>query len=81
MTEAEIKETIVRILAEIAPDADFEDLSPDDNLRKALDIDSYDALKFIIGLNEELGVDIPESDYGQLNTLTAIIRYLSTRVG
>lgn len=81
MTEAEIKETIVRILAEIAPEADFEDLSPDENLRKALDIDSYDALKFIIGLNEELGVDIPESDYGQLNTLTAIIRYLSTRVG
>ncbi|MBC2712005.1 MAG: acyl carrier protein [Desulfosarcina sp.] len=81
MTEAEIKETIFRILAEIAPEADFEVLSPDENLRKALDIDSYDALKFIIGLNEELGVDIPESDYGQLNTLTTIIRYLSTRVG
>lgn len=81
MTEAEIKETIFRILAEIAPEADFEELSPDENLRQALDIDSYDALKFIIGLNEELGVEIPESDYGQLNTLTAIIRYLSARVG
>jgi acyl carrier protein len=81
MTEAEIKETIFRILAGIAPEADLEELSPDENLRQALDIDSYDALKFIIGLNEELGVDIPESDYGQLNTLTAIIRYLLARVG
>jgi acyl carrier protein len=81
MTEAEIKETILRILTGIAPEADFETLSPDENLRQALDIDSYDALKFIIGLNEELGVDIPESDYGQLNTLTAVIRYLSASVG
>ncbi len=81
MTEAEIKETIFRILAEIAPEADFEELSPDENLRQALDIDSYDALKFIIGLDEELGVEIPESDYGQLTTLTATIRYLSARVG
>ena len=81
MTGAEIKETIFRILAGIAPEADFEELSPDENLRQALDIDSYDALKFIIGLDEELGVEIPESDYGQLNTLTAIIRYLSARVG
>ena len=81
MTEAEIQKAILKILAGIAPEADFEVLAPDENLRQALDIDSYDALKFIIGLNEELGVDIPESDYGQLNTLTAVIRYLSASVG
>jgi acyl carrier protein len=80
MTEAEIQKAILKILAGIAPEADFEALAPDENLRQALDIDSYDALKFIIGLDEELGVEIPESDYGQLNTLTAVIRYLSDRV-
>jgi hypothetical protein len=26
-------------------------------------------------------VNIPESDYGQLNTISEMVRYLSTRVG
>jgi len=49
-------------------------------MREALDIDSFDHLNFLIGLNEELGVDIPEGDYGQLTTLADVMRYLSVRV-
>jgi acyl carrier protein len=81
MTEAEIRETIFKLLGRIAPEADFSTLAPDDNLRRTLDIDSFDALNFFIALHEELGVQIPESDYGQLNTLAELIRYLSARVG
>ena len=49
-------------------------------MREALDIDSFDHLNFLIGLNEALGVEIPEGDYGQLTTLADIVRYLSVRV-
>jgi acyl carrier protein len=49
-------------------------------VREALDIDSFDHLNLLIGLNEELGVDIPEADYGQLTTLASIMNYLSARV-
>jgi len=49
-------------------------------VREALDIDSFDHLNFLVGLNEELGVDIPEGDYGQLTTLADIIHYLSVRL-
>jgi len=81
MTDIQIKETIFRILSGIAPEADFDKLAPDENIREALDIDSFDFLNFFIGINEELGVEIPESDYGQLATLSDIVRYLSARIG
>jgi len=50
-------------------------------VRKTLDIDSYDFLNFLIGLNEKLGVEVPESDYGQLRTLNEMLSYFSARVG
>jgi acyl carrier protein len=80
MTEAQLTETIFKVLGQIAPEADLTHLVPDADLRQALDIDSFDHLNFLIGLNEALGVDIPEADYGQLTTLTAIVRYLASRV-
>jgi len=76
MTEDQIKQVIFKILRGIAPESDPSGLAPDENIRRALDIDSFDALNFFIRLHEELGVSIPESDYGQLNTLAEIVRYL-----
>ena len=76
MTEAQLKETIVKMLGQIAPEADLSTLGPDEN---KLDIDSFDHLNFLIGLHAALGVDIPEGDYGQL-TMADIIRYLSARL-
>jgi acyl carrier protein len=80
MTEAQIKAVIVKVLGRIAPEADLDALDPEANVREALDIDSFDHLNLLIGLNEELGVDIPEADYGQLTTLADITSYLSARV-
>ena len=80
MTEAQLKETIVKVLGQIAPEADLSTLGPDENVRETLDIDSFDHLNFLIGLHEALGVDIPEGDYGQLTTLADVMRYLSVRV-
>ena len=80
MTDKQIKQIIFKLLGKIAPEADFDDFLPDENMRKALDIDSFDFLNLFIGLNDELGVEIPESDYGQLNTLTNIVDYISERL-
>jgi acyl carrier protein len=79
MTNAEIKAAILDGLAQIAPESDPAELSPNENIRRALDIDSFDFLNFLIGLHEKLGVDIPEADYGKLNTLDEMIAYLATR--
>ena len=81
MNEEQIKQILFKILKRIAPESDPSTLGPDDNVRRALDIDSFDALNFFIHLHEELGVNVPEADYGELNTLSEIVRYVSSRVG
>ena len=80
MTESEIRTHIFTGLALVAPEADFDALPADENLREELDIDSYDFLSFLIWLNEDLGVEIPESDYEKLITLDDLIFYLSARL-
>lgn len=81
MNALEIKKTIFRVLGQIAPEADFDKLLQEENLREALDIDSFDFLNVIIGISKELGVDVPESDYSKITTLADMISYLSGRVG
>lgn len=80
ITDARIKEVIFNLLGQIAPEANLEELGPDDDIRMLLDIDSFDFLNFLIGLNEKLGVEVPEADYGQLITLQDLMSYLSARV-
>lgn len=81
MNDDEIKAVIFKLLKQIAPESDPGTLTPDENIRKALDIDSFDALNFFIRIDEEIGVSVPESDYGTLNTLSEMLQYFSSRVG
>jgi len=80
MTEAEIRQAIFAALHQIAPEANLQEIRAGENLREVLDIDSFDFLNVLIGLHERLGVEIPEADYGQLNTLSALIQYLSRKL-
>lgn len=80
MPEAQIKQAFFKMLSQIAPEADLAKLTPDANIPEALDIDSFDHLNLLIGLHEELGVEIPGANYDQLTTLVDIVRYLSARV-
>ena len=81
MTEPAIRQAIEDSLRGIAPEADLQHVPPDANLREALDIDSFDFLNFLIDLHTRLGVEIPESDYGKLSTLSELIRYLLPKSG
>ncbi len=77
MTTDEIRETVLRVLGEIAPEASPAAIEPDVPFRDQLDLDSMDFLNFVIALHDELGVDIPESDYRKLATLDGCVEYLS----
>ena len=77
MTDGELRETVLRALGEIAPEADPTTLKPDVSFRDQLDIDSMDFLNFAIALHEELGVEIPEADYPKLATLDGCVEYLA----
>lgn len=80
MTESEIRQAILETIGQIAPEADPAAIRPEDNLREALDIDSFDFLQVLIRLNKRFGVEIPESDYTQLATLSGMTRYLSAKL-
>lgn len=80
MTDTEIRDTVVRLLTRIAPEARGQSLAPSVNLRDQLDLDSMDALNFVIALHHEFGVEIPESDYAKLATLDGVVSYLGRRL-
>jgi acyl carrier protein len=77
MTEDEIRESVLRLLSQVAPEADMSAIQPGMRLRDQIDIDSMDALNFLIAVDAELHVDIPEADYPKLTTLDNIVAYLS----
>ncbi len=78
MTKEEIKETVLRVLGQIAPEADLSELKPNLRIRDQLDIDSMDLLNFVIGLHKELKVEIPEADYPKLATLDGCLNYVAS---
>jgi acyl carrier protein len=80
LSAEELKQLIFDVLGQIAPEADFDSLDPGEDMRAALDIDSFDFLNFLIGLNEQVGVEIPEADYGQLVSLDDLVNYLLARM-
>ena len=80
MTADEIRAAVFRALSEVAPEADPSTLRPDVGLRDQLDIDSMDFLNFVIGIHEEIQVDIPESDYARLQTLDDFVAYLGEKI-
>ncbi len=80
MTESEIKAAIMKDLASVAPEADLAALDPEANLRETLDLDSFDFLRFLIGLSESLHVEVPEADYAKLGSLKSLAGYLAAKV-
>ena len=80
MTRDEVRATMLRVLGEIAPEADLAALKPDVAFRDQLDLDSMDLLNVVIGLHAALGVDIPEADYSSLVTPDGCVDYLLSKL-
>lgn len=78
MTPDAIRESVRRVLHSIAPEADLDSVGPGTDFPRAqLDLDSMDFLRFITGLHAELGVEVPEADYGRLRTLDGCVSYIA----
>ena len=78
MTDDEARELIRATLRQVAPDADLDQVGPDETLQEALDLDSIDYLNLVVGLHEATGLEIPERDYPQLSTLEGAVVYLTS---
>jgi acyl carrier protein len=80
MTDVEIKAAVVRALGRIAPEAEPASIRSDVPLREQVDIDSMDFLNFVIELDRELHVAVPEADYAKLRTLDDAAAYFANRL-
>ena len=77
ITADQARETVLRILGGIAPEADLAALPPEAALRRELDLDSIDFQNFLIRLSRECAIDIPERDVPGLTTLAGCVAYLT----
>jgi len=76
MTAAEIKEAIIDILSDIAPDEDLGDLKEDLAFRDQLELDSMDFLDIVMELRKRYRIQIPEEEYGELASMNSTVKYL-----
>lgn len=60
MNEEEIKQTIFELLKKIAPDTEPAQLKAGDDIRHTLEIDFFDALRFVVALDEHFGIETPD---------------------
>jgi acyl carrier protein len=81
MTRDDITEVLIDELGRIAPEIDPTEIDPDADLREELDIDSMDFLNLMTALHERLDLDIPETDYANLTTLSRAVEYLAQKLG
>ena len=76
MDKEKVKQIVLDIIAEIAPDEDLTDVKPEIRLRDQLDLDSMDFLDIVMELRKKHGIEVPESEYRQLESLDSSAEYL-----
>ena len=76
MTSEEIREAVLSILSDIAPDEDLSDLKNDVSFREQLELDSMDFLDIVMELRKRYRVQVPEGDYVELRSMESTVTYL-----
>ena len=76
MERSDIREEILDILADIAPDEDLSDLDDSKSFRDQMELDSMDFLDIVMELRKRHRVQIPEEDYPNLASMDSTCEYL-----
>jgi acyl carrier protein len=80
MKTEDIRGQVIDAVHAIAPEAEFSHINPGRSLRGQLDLDSFDFLNLLIDLHARLGVEIPEADYGKIDSLDALVAFLAAAI-
>jgi acyl carrier protein len=79
MTAANVRQIVLDIISDIAPDEDLSNLDGAKSLREQLDLDSMDFLDIVMELRKRHKVEVPQEDYPKLATLDSCVAYLSPK--
>jgi acyl carrier protein len=80
MTKDEIREEVLDILKDIAPDEDLSELSDKAAFREQLELDSMDFLDIVMELRKRHRIQVPEEDYTHLASMQSTVEYLEPRL-
>ncbi|PHS11329.1 MAG: acyl carrier protein [Blastopirellula sp.] len=76
MTPDKIRDEVLDILRDIAPDDDITDIDDEKSFRDQIELDSMDFLDIVMELRKRHRVQIPEEDYPQLASMASTVAYL-----
>ncbi len=77
MNTEKIRLAVARALAGVAPESAGEELEPDVNFRDQMDFDSMDFVAFVLALEKDVGVQVPELEYPKLSSLDGCVAYFA----
>ena len=63
MTAQEVRQIVIDIISDIAPDEDTSTLDDAKSLREQMDLDSMDFLDIVMELRKRHKVEVPQEDY------------------
>jgi len=79
MTKDQVKDIVLKIIAEIAPDEDLSSIDPSVRLRDQLELDSMDFLDIVMELRKQYNIEVPEGEYQELASLDSCANYLQPK--
>lgn len=79
MNRTDIRRLFAQALGAIAPEVELDTVPESAPLREELDIDSFDFLRLLGTLEQQLKLRIPETDYARVDTLAHLLDYLEER--
>ena len=77
MVPDNIREVVLDILRDIAPDEDLSKLDDVRSFRDQMDLDSMDFLDIVMELRKRYRIQIPEEAYPQLASMQSTVNYLT----
>jgi acyl carrier protein len=80
MTNAEIRDEILDILSDIAPDEDLSGLVDDKPFREQLELDSMDFLDIVMELRKRHRIAILEEEYSHLASMASTVAFLEPKM-
>ncbi len=80
MSPEDIRNEILDILGDIAPDEDLSDLKDDVSFRDQMELDSMDFLDIVMELRKRHRIQIPEDEYTELASMASTVAYLTPRM-
>ena len=78
-TESEVREKVLEIIADIAPDETLDAIDDQKPLRDQIGLDSMDFLDIVMELRKRHGIEVPEADYSHLASLQSCAEYLTPK--